>query len=228
MDGATVRYRGKDGAEAAVEADLVLMAVGRRPSVEGWGAREAGLDCGPKGVVVDDRLRTNLPGVWAVGDVTGRSLLAHSAYRMAEVAVADILEGAGRAGARGGSAQNRMRYDAIPWVVYGMTEAAGVGLTEQEAKARGLAVDKATLPLRALGRFAAENGFSGVGALKLVTEAGGGRVLGVHVVGAYASELIWGAAALIEQELRVADVRELVFPHPTVSEAIREAAWALA
>ncbi len=221
IEGAAVLCKARDGAPLRLEADLVLMAVGRKPAVQGWGGQEAGLDLGPKGVVVDERLRTNLPGVWAVGDVTGRSLLAHSAYRMAEVAVADLLARAG------GEAQgeDRMRYDAIPWVVYGMPEAAGAGLTEQEARARGIQVQKASLPLRAVGRFAAENGFAAPGAAKLVADAATGRVLGVHVVGAYASEMIWGAAALLEQELRVADLKQIVFPHPTVCEAIREAAW---
>ena len=226
--GGKVVYRTKEGTEASpfdgAEADLVLMAVGRRPNLENWGAKESGLDFGPKGVTVDDRMRTNLSGVWAVGDLTGRSLLAHSAYRMAEVAVADILAASGAAEPEAG---NRMRYDAIPWVVYGMPEAAGVGLTEEEAKRRGIEIKKASLPLRVSGRFAAENGFAAPGSVKVIAEAASGRILGIHVLGAYASEIIWGGAALIEQELRVVDVQQLVFPHPTVSEAIREAVWAL-
>ncbi|MDP3179517.1 MAG: dihydrolipoyl dehydrogenase [Spirochaetaceae bacterium] len=222
IDGSSVVYRTKDGTEARCDADLVLMAVGRRPVVDGFGAKEAGLDCGPKGVAVDERMRTNLPGVWAVGDDTGRSLLAHSAYRMAEVAVADILSG-------GVSAKegNVMRYDAVPWAVYGIPEAAGVGLTEQEALARGLAIKKASLPARVSGRFCAENGFAAQGSVKVVADAGDGRILGVHVVGAYASEMIWGGAALIEQELRASDVKQIVFPHPTVCEVIRDAVWEL-
>jgi len=228
IEGGKVVYRTKEGTEASpfdgAEADLVLMAVGRRPNLENWGAKESGLDFGPKGVTVDDRMRTNLSGVWAVGDLTGRSLLAHSAYRMAEVAVADILAASGAAEPEAG---NRMRYDAIPWVVYGMPEAAGVGLTEEEAKRRGIEIKKASLPLRVSGRFAAENGFAAPGSVKVIAEAASGRILGIHVLGAYASEIIWGGAALIEQELRVVDVQQLVFPHPTVSEAIREAVWAL-
>ncbi len=228
IEGGKVVYRTKEGKEASpfdgVEADLVLMAVGRRPNLENWGAKESGLDFGPKGVTVDDRMRTNLPGVWAVGDLTGKSLLAHSAYRMAEVATADILAARGAAGSAAG---NRMRYDAIPWVVYGMPEAAGVGLTEEEAARRGIEIRKASLPLRVSGRFAAENGFAAPGSVKVIAEAASGRILGIHVLGAYASEIIWGGAALIEQELRVVDVQQLVFPHPTVSEAIREAVWAL-
>ncbi len=219
--GATVRYAAKDGTKEAVEADLVLMAVGRRPNVTGFGAERVGLDAGPKGVVVDERMRTNLPWVWAAGDVTGRSLLAHSAYRMAEVAVCDML--AGMEGKERGL--EVMRYGAIPWAVYSIPEAAGVGMTEQEAASRGMAVKKSQLPLRLSGRFAAENGFAAQGAVKLIAEAATGRILGLHAVGPYASEAIWGGAALIEQELRVEDVRALVFPHPSVYELIRDAAW---
>ncbi|HET6437661.1 MAG TPA: dihydrolipoyl dehydrogenase [Anaeromyxobacter sp.] len=220
VEGGTVHYASKEGTSARAEADLVLVAVGRRPVVDGFGAREAGLDLSPGGVVVDERMRTNLPGVWAVGDVTGKSLLAHTAYRMAEVAVADIL-------AAGGGSRNVMRYQAVPWVVYGMTEAAGVGLTEQEAIARGLPVKKATVSLKASGRFCAENGFSAPGAVKVMAERESGRVVGVHLVGAYASEIVWGAAALIEQELTVRDVKELILPHPTVCEVVRDAVWEL-
>jgi dihydrolipoamide dehydrogenase len=222
LEGGTVFYKAKDGADAKAEADLVLMAVGRRPVLEGWGAKEAGLDLTPKGVVVDERMRTNLPGVWAVGDVTGKSLLAHSAYRMADVAVADILSG------RDASHNaNIMRYNAVPWAVYGITEAAGVGITEQEALDKGVDVLKASLPLRVSGRFCAENGFAAPGAVKVIADRATGRILGVHVVGAYASEMIWGGAVLIEQELRVQDVKEVIFPHPTVCEAIRDAVFEL-
>jgi dihydrolipoamide dehydrogenase len=132
LEGGTVHYKAKDGSDSKAGADLALMAVGRRPVLELWGAKESGLDFSPKGVTVDERMRTNLPGVWAVGDVTGKSLLAHSAYRMADVAVADILAGGGAT--RG---EQIMRYDAVPWAVYGITEAAGVGMTEQEAQAKG-------------------------------------------------------------------------------------------
>jgi dihydrolipoamide dehydrogenase len=220
--GATVYYKTKEGADAKAEADLVLMAVGRRPALEGWGAKEAGLDFTPKGIAVDDRMRTNLPGVWAVGDVTGKSLLAHSAYRMADVAACDILSGGGAV--RG---NDRMRYEAVPWAVYGVTEAAGVGMTEQEAQAKGIAIEKASVTLKVSGRFCAENGFAAPGAVKVIADAATRRILGVHVVGAYASEMIWGGAALIEQELRVEDAKQVIFPHPSVCEAIRDALFEL-
>ncbi len=225
LEGASVHYTTKAGQAEKVEADLVLMAVGRRPNVAGWGAEAVGLDVTPKGVAVDDRMRTNVSGIWAAGDVTGRSLLAHSAYRMAEVAVADIvsvLDGTP-------APSNRMRYDAVPWAVYGIPEAGGVGMTEQDAASKGIAIAKATLPMKISGRFAAENTFAGQGAVKLIAEKGAdgkaGRILGLHAVGAYSSEFIWGGAALIEQELRVEDVKQLIFPHPTVCELIRDCAW---
>lgn len=219
--GGTVHYSTKNGTKETVEADMILVAVGRRPNIQGLGAEKAGLDAGPKGVVVDEHMRTNLPGVWAAGDITGKSLLAHSAYRMAEVAVSDII--ASQDG--GGRGKERMRYDAIPWAVYSIPEAAGVGMTEQDAASRGIAIKKSQIPLRVSGRFAAENGFAAQGAVKLIAEAATGRILGLHAVGSYASEAIWGGAALIEQEFRVEDVRALVFPHPTVYELIRDAAW---
>jgi dihydrolipoamide dehydrogenase len=223
IEGAAVHYTAKDGKAGKAEADLVLMAVGRRPVLGGWGAEAAGVDTGPKGVNTGDRQRTNIPGIWAAGDVTGKSLLAHSAYRMAEIAVADIV-----AALDGKAAEaNVWRGSAVPWAVYGLTEAAGVGISEQEAAAKGVAILKASLPLVFSGRFAAENGFQAPGAVKVIASAETRRILGIHAVGAYSPEFIWGGAALIEQELRIEDVKQLIFPHPTVCEVIRDAVWNL-
>jgi dihydrolipoamide dehydrogenase len=221
IEGAAVTYTTKDGKAEKLEADLVLMAVGRRPVLDTWGAKAAGVDVTNKGVNTDDRMRTNIPGIWAAGDVTGKSLLAHSAYRMAEVAVADILAESSVSGS------NKWRSNAVPWAVYGITEAAGVGMTEQEAAVKGISVLKASIPMRISGRFAAENTFAGQGAVKVIADASTRVILGIHAVGAYASEFIWGGAALIEQELRIEDVKQLIFPHPTVCELIRDAVWSL-
>jgi len=215
-DSSAVCYTAQDGRAETAEADLILMAVGRRPVIDTWGAKAAGLDVTSKGVAVDERMRTNVPGIWAAGDVTGKSLLAHSAYRMAEVAVAGIL-----------GKNDRMRFNAVPWAVYGLTEAAGVGITEQEAEAKGIAILKASLPMQFSGRFVAENTFAGVGAVKVIADAKDRRILGIHAVGPYSPEFIWGGAALIEQEMRIDDVKELIFPHPTVSELIRDVVWGL-
>lgn len=220
IDGGTVRYETKAGAQESVEADVVLMAVGRRPAVDGWGAENSGLEFSGKGIVVDDRMRTNLPNVWAVGDVTGRSLLAHAAYRMGEIAVANILDP--EAHRRG----EVMRWHTIPWAVYSAPEAAGIGLTEKQAEAAGHKVGTVTVPAYMSGRFVAEEGVRAPGACKLVYDADTTRVLGIHVLGTYASEMIWGASVVLETELNLTDLRQVVFPHPTVSELIREAAWA--
>jgi dihydrolipoamide dehydrogenase len=220
IEGGTVFFTTKDGKEESSPADIILMAVGRRSETSSWGAKEAGIDVTTKGVTVDDRMRTNLPGIWAAGDVNGRSMLAHSAYRMAEVAVNDIC-----AFLDGTESRDYVRYNAIPWAVYSIPEAAGAGLTEQETKAKGIAVKKSALPMTVSGRFIAENGLRGPGNVKVIAEESSGRILGVHILGPYASEMIWGAAALIENEMRVSDVKEMIFPHPSVSEVIREVIW---
>jgi dihydrolipoamide dehydrogenase len=216
-----VHYASKEGI-GSVESDVILVAVGRRPLIDGWGAADSGLEVSPRGVRVDDRLRTNLPNVWAVGDVTGRSLLAHAAYRMAEVAAANILDPRGAA-LRG----EVMRWDTIPWAVYSVPEAAGVGLTEREATRRGHVVIAATVPHVLSGRFVAENGTTAPGSTKIVADAETRRVLGIHLVGPSSAEMIWGAVAALEAEFTVRDLRQIVFPHPTISEVVREAVWAL-
>ena len=221
VEGGTVVFT-RDGEQHRLDADVTLMAVGRRPLVEGWGAVEAGLDHSRQGVVVDDTMRTNLPNVWAVGDVTGRSLLAHAAYRMGEIAAAHILDpvAARKAG-------QVMRWHTIPWAVYSMPEAAGVGLTEAAARAQYGEVLTATVPLALSGRFVAEQGLKAPGTVKVIADAATRRLLGVHLIGPYAPETIWGAATALETELSVDDLRQVVFPHPTVSEGVREAVWAI-
>ena len=225
IEGGAVHYTDKKGKAEIKEADIVLMAVGRRPVLDTWGAAAVGIDTSPKGVATNDRMRTNIPGIWAAGDVTGKSLLAHSAYRMAEVAVADITGVLDNT--QSAKTNNVMRYNAIPWAVYGITEAAGVGITEQEAAAKGVKIIKGSLPMRVSGRFVAENTLMGQGAVKVIADAENRRILGIHAVGAYATEFIWGGAALIEQEFRIDEVKQLIFPHPTVSEIIRDVVWEL-
>ncbi|MFW5747933.1 MAG: dihydrolipoyl dehydrogenase family protein, partial [bacterium] len=214
IDGGKVTYE-TGGETESLEADIVLMSVGRRPNVKNNGFEKIGLDFTPKGVVVDEKMRTNLPGIYAVGDVNGKSLLAHSASRMGDVAAA-VISGD----------DDRMRYHAIPWVVYTQPEAAGTGLTEAEAEAKGITVKSASLPLRANGRFLAENGNKS-GICKVVTAADTGVLLGVHLLGGVSSEIIYGASAMIEAELRVKDIREVVFPHPTMAEIIKDTLWEL-
>ncbi len=222
IEGSNVIYTDPRGVEQTAEADLILMAVGRRPVISGWGAEEAGLDMTPRGIKVDDVMRTNLPNVWAVGDVTGLSLLAHAAYRMGDIVAAHIVDPV-KAALTG----EHFRANMVPWAVYSMPEAAGVGRTEAAAKEEGFNVVTATVPLLLSGRFIAENGVKAPGAVKLVADADTRIILGIHMIGPYAPETIWGAAAILEAEFTVDDLRQVIFPHPTVSEGIREAAWAV-
>ena len=119
--------------------------------------------------------------------------------------------------------RDRFRSNAVPWVVYSLPEIAGCGYTEDEARAAGHAVDSVSLPMIMSGRFLAENGKRGPGSVKVVRDTQTDVVLGVHMFGGICSEIIWGVAEMIEAELRVADVREIIFPHPTVGEVIRDA-----
>ncbi|MDZ4199360.1 MAG: FAD-dependent oxidoreductase, partial [Kiritimatiellia bacterium] len=193
----------------------VLVATGRSVNVNDLGLEQTGVDFDRRGIKVDDRCATNVPGIWAVGDVTGRGWLAHSASRMGEVVVANLL---GR--------RDRMRFDAIPSVVYTTPEVASVGLTQAEAKARGIEVLIGKFPLQANGRFLAEHeGEKGL--VKVIVEKTSRRLLGVHQIGGVCSESIWGAAAAIESELRIEEMKEIVFPHPTTSEALRDAVWGI-
>ena len=139
-------------------------------------------------------------------------MLAHTAYRESEVAVNTML-----------GKRDVMRYNAIPSVIYTLPEVASVGLTEEEARARGVDYEVKKLSMRYSGRFVAEN--EGDGLCKILVDKRHRTVLGVHMIGSYASETIWGAAALIETELTVSDAREIVFPHTTVSEIVREVLW---
>ncbi len=173
------------------------------------------MDIGPEGIRVNEQMQTNLPNIYAVGDVTGKSMLAHSAYRMGEVTV-NVITGE----------RDYMRYHAVPWVVYSLPEAAGCGLGEERAKEHGMDVRTAKIPMRVNGRFLTEHGNAG-GFCKVIVDNKTDRLVGVHMLGGGCSELIFGAATMIEAELRVKDIREIIFPHPTVSEIIRDAAWAV-
>ncbi|MDR1264059.1 MAG: NAD(P)/FAD-dependent oxidoreductase [Propionibacteriaceae bacterium] len=221
IDQGTIHYTTADGRPESLTADLILLDLGRQPRFEGWGAERSGLDITPGGVVVDDGLRTNLPGVWAVGDVTGRSLFAHSAKRMGEVAAALITDpGLARRG-------ELMRWDAIPYILHGLPEAAGVGWTEQDCRREGREVVTATAPLVLSSRFVIEQGLSAGGAVKVVAERDSRIIRGVHLFGPQAGELVWGLVALLELEATTTDVGQLVFPQPTLSEGIREACRAI-
>ncbi|SIQ21224.1 dihydrolipoamide dehydrogenase [Alkalispirochaeta americana] len=214
-----------------IQADLILLSTGRvsRAVEEGLGSAGVALHQGC--VVVDEYLQTNLPGVYAAGDITGKMLLAHAAYRMGEVAVShmfreDSLSKEATSAAGRQNWPNRMRFDTIPWVVFTSPEVAGCGLTAREAEARGYQTRTVTLPLMVSGRYVAEHPRE-KGTVTVVVNAGDRRLLGVQMLGSGTSEIIHSAAAMIETGWTVENLRKIVFPHPTVSEALRDALWAV-
>ncbi|MGI6707277.1 MAG: dihydrolipoyl dehydrogenase [Clostridia bacterium] len=209
VTGNAVMYEA-NGERVTVPADKVLMSIGRRPVVEGIGLENIGVEVERGAIKVDEQGKTNVPEVYAAGDVNGYSMLAHTAYREAEVCINNIL-----------GQKDRMRYNAIPSVIYTNPEVASIGETEETAKAKGIEVEVAKLSMMYSGRYVAENE-GGDGICKVLIDKKYRKLIGVHMIGSYASEIIWGAAALIETEMRVKDIKEIVFPHPTVSEIIRE------
>ena len=205
-----------DGEETKeIEGDLVLVATGRKPNVTDLGLDEIGLEFSGRGIKVDERGATNLPGVWAAGDVTGQAWLAHAASRMAEVIVNNLT-----------GKNDRMRYDAMPAVVYTSPEVAVVGLTKEEAESRGIKTRSGRMPMAINARYIAENPDE-AGICKVVLEDGTNRLLGVHMVGGVCSEMIFGATAMLETELREEEIEEIVFPHPTTSEIMKDAFMAV-
>jgi dihydrolipoamide dehydrogenase len=216
IDEKSVYFTDKKGKEQSVEAQMVLMSVGRRPNTANL--ENLGLQLDRNRVVVDETMVTNIPNIYAIGDVNGKSLLAHSASRQADVAINNLY----------GDKKDRMRYHAIPWAVYSLPEVAGCGLTEQEAKQKGIEVKVASTQMRSNGRFLAENGKRAAGLCKVVVDAKSSIILGVQLIGPYSSEMIHSAAIIIESELRVSEVAQIVYPHPSVSEIIKDTIVSLA
>jgi len=212
MEKGSVTYE-KDGKTEKVPCDVILMSIGRRANTAGLNLEVLGVEMNRGAIKTDAHGQTNVAGVWAAGDVNGTSMLAHTAYREAEVCINNIL-----------GKRDTMRYNAIPSVIYTNPEVAGIGETEESAKAKGIDYVCKKLSMRYSGRFVAENE-GGDGLCKVLVDKKYNKVIGIHMIGNYSSEIIWGASALIETELRVEDIKELVFPHPTVSEIIRETIW---
>ena len=221
VEGNEVVYEDPEGNTCRAKGDKILVSVGRRANFQDIGLENIGVELAlnpagrPYGIKVDDHMRTNVPGVYAAGDVTGFSMLAHTASREGEVAVNNIL-----------GKEDRMRYDAIPGVVYTNPEVAGTGLTEAEAAKTGLDYVALKLPMAFSGRFVAENE-RGEGICKIIADAQSHRVLGVHMLGNPCSEIIQSACIAIEQKMTVEQLKEVVFPHPTVSEIIKETLFSL-
>ena len=189
-----------------------LVSAGRKPVVTGIGLENIGLHTERGAAVTDEQMKTNVPGVFAAGDVNGKSMLAHTAYREAEVAVNTLL-----------GIKDRMDYSAIPSVLYTNPEAAGIGETLETARAKGFAAARETkLPMMYSGRFMAENE-RGEGLCKLVWN--GGRLIGAHLLGNPAGEIIPALSAILYREMSAEQIKKIIFPHPTVAEIVKEAVF---
>ncbi len=204
-----------DGKKERIEADYCLISIGRYAVSQDIGLDKIGVECDRNNIIVDDQCLTNVPNVYAIGDVNGKWMLAHAAYREAEVAVNTIL-----------GKKDLMRYEAMPSVLYTNPEMSFVGESEQSAKEKGLDYRALTIPLAYSGRYVAEVE-RGNGVIKLLVDNKRNYLIGAHMLGSYASELVIPLGMMLEKQMTIDEIKEFIFPHPTVGEAIREAIFAL-
>ena len=212
--GVSIAYTDKEGKAQKLDADRLIVSVGRIPNTDGLGADKVGLQLTDRGQInVDGHCRTNLPGVWAVGDVVSGPMLAHKAMEEG-VMVAELM--AGQSG--------HCNFDTIPWVIYTSPEIAWVGKTEQQLKADGVAYKAGKIPFAANGRALGMG--EPTGFVKMLACAKTDRILGVHIIGANASELISEGVVAMEFGASSEDLARICHAHPTLSEAVHEAALA--
>lgn len=192
-----------------IDADKLLLSTGRIPLTKNWGLEKLSLEMQGRGIKVNSRMQTSDPRMYACGDITGQSLLAHTAIREAEVAVNTLL-----------GKEDSMSYKAIPGVVYTSPEVAGVGMTEEILAEKGVEYSVLRLPMAFAGRFMVENETGG-GIVKMIIDENK-TVIGCHMIGSPASEIIVVAGIAIEKGFTVDEFKKIVFPHPTVGEILHE------
>ncbi len=213
--GVSVAYADAKGEAKTLEVDKLIVSIGRVPNTIGLGAEAVGLKLDERGaIVVDDECKTNLPGVWAVGDVVRGPMLAHKAEEEG-VAVAERIAGQ----------HGHVNFNTIPWVIYTSPEIAWVGKTEQQLKAEGVAYKAGQFPFLANGRARALGDTTGF--VKFLADAKTDEILGVHIIGPFASELISEAVVAMEFKASAEDIARICHAHPSLSEATKEAALAV-
>ena len=213
----SVEFENAEGerSKQSVPAAKVLLSIGRRAVTTGFGLENLGVLVERGRIVVDEKGQTNVPGVYATGDVNGVWMLAHVAYRESEVVINNLT-----------GKKDAMRYNAVPSVIYTNPEVGTVGETEESCAAKGIAFKVANISMNYSGRYMAENA-GGDGICKVIADTAKNRLIGCHIIGNYASEIITSAAMLIESEMKIDDIKEFIFPHPSVAEIIREAIFQL-
>jgi dihydrolipoamide dehydrogenase len=213
--GVSVAYTDAKGEAKTLEVDKLIVSIGRVPNTIGLGAETIGLKLDERGaIVVDDDCKTNLPGVWAIGDVVRGPMLAHKAEEEG-VAVAERMAGQ----------HGHVNFNTIPWVIYTSPEIAWVGRTEQQLKADGVAYKAGQFPFLANGRARALGDTTGF--VKFLADAKTDEILGVHIIGPFASELISEAVVAMEFKASAEDIARICHAHPSLSEATKEAALAI-
>ncbi len=213
--GVTVNYTNAKGEAVALDADKLIVSIGRVPNTIGLNAEAIGLQLGERGdILVDAECKTNVPGVWAVGDVVRGPMLAHKAEEEG-VAVAERIAGQ----------HGHVNFNTIPWVIYTSPEIAWVGRTEQQLKADGVAYKAGSFPFLANGRARALGDTTGM--VKMLADATTDEILGVHIVGPMASELIAEAVVAMEFKASAEDIARICHAHPSLSESTKEAALAV-
>ncbi len=205
----------KDGKSFEIPCDKVLLALGRSPYTAGLGLENINVEMDRRAIKVDSQCRTSVAGVYAIGDVNGKLMLAHTAYREAEVAVNDML-----------GKKDAVNYDSISSVIYTDPECASVGETKDSAAKKGMNVKEIELPLMFSGRYVAENP-GGKGFLKLVVDLDKNCLVGAQMVGGYASETIVSLGMMVDSQMSIERLKKFVFPHPTVGEVIHDALYSL-
>jgi dihydrolipoamide dehydrogenase len=198
--------------EKSFEAQYVLVAAGRKPNVEGLGLEKAGVRFGKKGIEVNEKLETNVPGIYAIGDVTGQWLLAHFAMAQGEVAAENAV-----------GHESYMDSRVVPRCVYTLPEVAAVGMTEKQAKDAGHELKVGRFPFAANGKATILGERSGL--VKIIAEAKYDEILGVHIFGPHATDLIGEAVVAMRLEGTASDIAQAIHPHPTLTEAMMEAAF---
>ena len=200
-----------DGRQEEIECEKALICIGRAANIEGYGLETLHVPTEKGAIKVDEHCMTGVPGLYAIGDCNGKLMLAHTAYREAEVVVNRMT-----------GKRDEMRYDHIPSVIYTNPEVATVGESKASAEEKGYKVREIKLPMAYSGRFVAESE-TGEGFVKLVLDEATERVLGITLTGLYASEMILSAEMMIDTELPLEQLKKIVFPHPTVGEVMKEA-----
>ncbi len=211
-DGQCARVSLSDNTE--VVADKVLIAVGRSLNTTGIGLESAGVATASGAVVVNDKMETSVPGVYAVGDITGKALLAHMATAQGTVAAANAM-----------GEERTVNYGAVPSCIFTYPEIGSVGLTTKDAKARGIPLKVGKFPFMASGKALCEGETDGF--VKVLAAADTGRLLGLHIIGPHATELVAEGVLAVRWGLTLSQLSDTIHAHPTLSEALREAVEAV-